>query len=508
MVSLREIMPSLSKYYRCLGVNENATQEEIKSAYNKKVLQCHPDKVPGKEEEFRQVHEAYEVLSNPEKRNNFTKPIFTGSDAFLSRFEKEKLFFQMIAAPDRLDHYAYYNRLFKLPENERLIPGEFIQDRDRHWEKLEYVGHKIMVQLQALKKQYPKPDKKTQELIKKLKLNEEKLGLVSEVLLCPNRKLLYDISLDIDHSEEMQEIERLIGGRDSIRLLFRVDHELKNQCGIFCLKKANILTPKTFKQVIADANKNFTVSEVLGDLPDDLVTQANFDRLLQHKKNIRVICRALPPLKEENILNQNFFNIILEAGKDAETVGNNIGWLKGLGILNQETLEMVLSKLRGIDISTELYNMQREGTLIDAHSEMLLWSGSPELSLLTHRIHQMFSYGLFLLSCDVEKGEKSMFLALELKNMLKNFYEMPPLEQPIKKEQFSKDFLKKLHSADDVMSAHREHWKIITANIFIAATVLGLVAIAINRGLFFSKTNRQKQIAGVKNEFLSISPGS
>lgn len=63
-------------FYKILGVEPNATQEEIKAAYRSNAFQYHPDKNPDNpsaEEKFKQINAAYEVLSNPEKRSEYDK---------------------------------------------------------------------------------------------------------------------------------------------------------------------------------------------------------------------------------------------------------------------------------------------------------------------------------------------------------------------------------------------------------------------------------------------------
>lgn len=64
-----------SNYYERLGLDKNATQEEIKKSYRKLVMKCHPDKFPGKEEDFKKITEAYETLSDPDKRKEYDNPI-------------------------------------------------------------------------------------------------------------------------------------------------------------------------------------------------------------------------------------------------------------------------------------------------------------------------------------------------------------------------------------------------------------------------------------------------
>ncbi|MGQ9510824.1 MAG: DnaJ C-terminal domain-containing protein [Thermaceae bacterium] len=61
----------MKDYYAILGVSKDATQEEIKRAYRRLALEYHPDKHPGNkevEERFKEINEAYAVLSDPEKR--------------------------------------------------------------------------------------------------------------------------------------------------------------------------------------------------------------------------------------------------------------------------------------------------------------------------------------------------------------------------------------------------------------------------------------------------------
>ena len=69
-------MENKRDYYEVLGVDKNATPEQIKKAYRKKAIQYHPDKNPGDkeaEEKFKEAAEAYDVLSDEKKRQLYAQ---------------------------------------------------------------------------------------------------------------------------------------------------------------------------------------------------------------------------------------------------------------------------------------------------------------------------------------------------------------------------------------------------------------------------------------------------
>jgi len=66
--------------YTILGVSRNASSEDIKKAYRKLAHQHHPDKSSGDESKFKELNEAYQVLSDPKKRANFDNFGFAYND--------------------------------------------------------------------------------------------------------------------------------------------------------------------------------------------------------------------------------------------------------------------------------------------------------------------------------------------------------------------------------------------------------------------------------------------
>ncbi len=79
-------------YYNILGIDKKASATQIKKAYRKLALKYHPDKTKGDkalEDKFKKISEAYAVLSDPEKRNQYDT---YGSADFQQRFSQEDIF--------------------------------------------------------------------------------------------------------------------------------------------------------------------------------------------------------------------------------------------------------------------------------------------------------------------------------------------------------------------------------------------------------------------------------
>ena len=76
-------------YYEILGVQKNSSDEEVKRAYRKLAHQYHPDKNKGDDKRFKEINEAYQVLGNKEKRDQYDRfgqtfggPGFQGGEGF------------------------------------------------------------------------------------------------------------------------------------------------------------------------------------------------------------------------------------------------------------------------------------------------------------------------------------------------------------------------------------------------------------------------------------------
>ncbi|MBU2489843.1 MAG: DnaJ domain-containing protein [Proteobacteria bacterium] len=79
-------------YYQVLGVAKDSTKEQIKKSYRKLAMKYHPDTakdIPGAEEKFKEISEAYAVLSDDEKRKQYDA---YGTEGFQQRYSQEDIF--------------------------------------------------------------------------------------------------------------------------------------------------------------------------------------------------------------------------------------------------------------------------------------------------------------------------------------------------------------------------------------------------------------------------------
>src|SRR5690606_4857001 len=76
-------MPATQRdYYEILGVDRHASPQELKKAYRRLAMEYHPDRNPSPDaaEKFKEINEAYEVLSDPEKRPLYDRSAHAGVD--------------------------------------------------------------------------------------------------------------------------------------------------------------------------------------------------------------------------------------------------------------------------------------------------------------------------------------------------------------------------------------------------------------------------------------------
>ena len=89
----------LDNYYKILGINKNASDQEIKKAYKKMALKYHPDKnkSPDANEKFKEISEAYQILTTRDKipnlNNNFDQTNFVDAEELFNQFFKSSSIF-------------------------------------------------------------------------------------------------------------------------------------------------------------------------------------------------------------------------------------------------------------------------------------------------------------------------------------------------------------------------------------------------------------------------------
>ena len=120
-------------YYKVLGVSRKTSQKEIKKAYRKLAMKYHPDKNKDNkeaEEKFKEISEAYAVLSNAEKKKQYDQ---IGAEGFSRRYSQEDIFrnsdigsiFQEFGFGDRFSGNDLFSNLFGGGRQSRGQPFNF-----------------------------------------------------------------------------------------------------------------------------------------------------------------------------------------------------------------------------------------------------------------------------------------------------------------------------------------------------------------------------------------------
>lgn len=498
-------------FYETLGVNKHATQAQITEEYSRRMQQLQP----GMENEAKKLKESFEVLSSPDKRVAYDIDYF-GFDAYMQRFTAQGVKVTALDNPDKFNHYDYMNKLYGWNEQDKLIPGQVIY-YDNLWEKLSYAStmleseeSKIHAALDMLKNKRLKENQKLEQRLNMLKANIDKIEIIRYVLLLPNVKRLYDLTLGIyDNTQELKEVERLIGGKQRLIEWFRKYPKLHFGRSLFTLQQKNLLTSKNIGLLITHEPIGAELYSIFNYLlKTDLLIQKNFDAVIEHAQYALKLAMGMGSLKTGKAATQEIFMDMLNAKQDAYNVAEAFKTLNMDGILTSENYAAILRKPPQTANHIHLFNdMWKKKEFLQEDKAALMWIGSGAERMLSQRINEMFAHGLILVDIDVEKGKTAILLAFALKKKLKDFFTKSADEQRKLKDVFKYDFIKLLHSKDREMAKTQDgqYWKIIIKNILIALTGIGLFAIGINylvnNRLLFSQTRREKNIQTVEEVF-------
>ncbi len=435
-----------------------------------------------------------------------TEAYVLNPNGYIERYSRQKLYYRLLPNPEKLNLYAYFNALFGLKGEKALTPTS-PEQHDTHWEMLSYVLTRLFDREQYLEFRGTPLSAAEQEELRIIDINTKKIGLVLDVIVASPHcdKRLYDVAMGFDNSPEMLEVVRLLGGKAQL-LSFMKEHP--NFVGseiIIHLQNVNLLNPENFQQLIGLTDEELSDLHLsINDLVEgNILTQANFNRLIEKKAYISLIQLGLMRLDVVDIVTQEYFDLVVNAGSESKKIGYYLESLKDINMLTVENINNITQRTLKNHIFNPLLEMQENKQLNDQTAKAAHWQGPKEIHELTNQLDKMIAYGLYLLSCDTDKGKMALLHGLHLKQQLKNFFESPQVEHIQQLEQFKVSFLRELHCKDEEMGAHRQAWKILVVNVALALTGIGLLVVGIKYALtgqcFFANTHRQDLVKAVDN---------
>jgi DnaJ-class molecular chaperone len=131
--------------YDTLGVDKNATEEEIKKAYRDKSKEQHPDK-GGDEEEFKKTSEAYAIIGTPNKRKQYDETGSTDTEDPLANIHRDvsEMFFNVIQHNQRnIEHTDIIQEMLKIISNAISMAKSEIPKKDKGIKEMEKLLNRI-----------------------------------------------------------------------------------------------------------------------------------------------------------------------------------------------------------------------------------------------------------------------------------------------------------------------------------------------------------------------------
>lgn len=493
--------------YEVLGIPESASKAEIKNAFKRRSLATHPDKVKGKEAEFREVKIAFSVLTE-EKPSNKLPHNLTHEQLLSIIFNNHYFFLHVLSGTE-------------------LYPGQEISESEQNHLRqfLEGMEHNFLQWYW---------EEKNPGIATIYKQCLYKIDCVIAILLegNPAKKMLYDMSLIEPNwhtqerfdlcTQERNEFAEMLGGLLPLIEYVSKYPKLYGAQAIFILKKANLLNKDTFEKLIyIDRLSQIDVCNAIVYLHNNnLINQKNIDGMIaniheNHASTSYLRYLGIPGFSFDEWLRCEY----------SENQELTLGMLHNHGLLNDASWKTVAKLSNNTYIHIHLFNFfeqfKNNGDLTEEKMQAFSWQGQQAVHPLCARIDEMFAHGIYLLAKEEysripkyegylsrPKAEAAMFLALELKLSLKEFFSKPHDQQMRDQAEFNRTFKELLHSQDDIMAEHREYWAVIVKNIAVAfaaaLTVVGLVVLGgyylYSQQLLFSQTKRESLRDAIEND--------